>query len=78
MSPEGNIGTAGKYDIEFKDGSLEFDVSVNQEVTPGISVSGTLTAKVGAKGVLEAIKRAVPNAIVDELITLIEKIPGVQ
>lgn len=75
---EGNIGTVGNYDLEFKDGSIVGVVKIAQTPTAGVSVSADVNISISAKAVLEAIKRAIPNALVDELITLIEKLPGVQ
>lgn len=75
---EGNIGTVGNYDLEFKDGKIQGTVKIAQEPTAGVSVSADVNVSISAKAVLEAIKRAIPNAVVDELITLVEAIPGVQ
>ncbi len=68
---EGNLGSVGKYDVEFKEGNLV--VEVDASFGPG---SAGLVIKVGAGAVLDAIAKAIPGQIDDAVIGLIKKALG--
>jgi len=64
---EGNIGSVGKYDVEFKGGCL--CVLVEAGLPYG---SAGLQVKVGAEAVLDAIAKAIPGQIDDAVIGVIK------
>jgi hypothetical protein len=64
---EGNLGTVGKYDVEFKGGCLV--VELNAGAGP---VSGGVVIKVDAGKVLDAIAAAIPGQIDDAVIAMIK------
>lgn len=67
---QGNIGEAGKYDVEFKDGFLV--VTGNAELPPGESIY--LSIKVDSNRILDAIQEAVPGKIDDAVIAVIRAV----
>lgn len=68
---EGNIGSVGKYDVKFAEGKLVVEASAAIAVGDvGVSI------KIGAKQVLEALKKAVPGTVDDVAFDLIEKALG--
>lgn len=73
---EGNIGEAGHYDLEFKEGKLSFkvDIGKNSEL---IEANAAVTVKVPARAVLEALKKAIPGQIDDVVLELAAKALGV-
>ncbi len=68
----GALGSVGKYDVAFKEGSLVIEVDANVAVG-----SAGLVVKVGAKSVLDAISKAIPGQIDDAIIALLEKALGI-
>lgn len=63
----GAIGSAGKWDIAFKDGKL----MLSAEYDPDLASIG-LSVAIGAKQVLEALKVAIPGTIDDAIFSVIE------
>lgn len=64
---QGNIGTVGKYDIDFKEGHLVLEIDANVPVG-----SAGLVIKVSAEKVLDAIAKAIPGTIDDAVIGVIK------
>lgn len=69
---EGNIGTVGKYDLEFKDGCLCLEVSADYPY----GATGVVQ-KIKARPVLDALKKAIPGVFDDAAIELAAKALGV-
>lgn len=68
---KGNIGTVGKYDVEFKDGKLVMMIEEKDPVG-----ETTLVRSISAKVVLDALKKAIPGTIDDVVINAIESALG--
>jgi hypothetical protein len=63
----GDLGPETKYDVSFKEGSLQ--VSVNYM---GKLAGGSVALKIPADAVLDAIKNAIPGKVDDAVIELIK------
>jgi len=78
---EGKIGTVGDYDVEFKSGKLIAKAKVGHsiELLPGVSVAvhGDVGVELGARAVLEALKKAIPGVLDDAALELAAKALGV-
>lgn len=66
---EGNIGSVGKYDVEFKEGKLVCEVSAQV----GFADAG-FVLKIGAEQVLDALKKAIPGDYDDVIIDMAKKL----
>ena len=64
---EGKIGEVGAYDLEFKEGKLQFKVGVEK-----VGLEAELKLAIGAAAVLEAIKKAIPGQVDDAIIGVLE------
>lgn len=69
---QGALGSAGKYDIEFKEGALVIEVTASVEMG-----SASLVIKVPAAKVLDAIAAAIPGKMDDAVIALVKSGLGV-
>lgn len=69
---QGSLGSVGKYDVAFKEGSLQIEIDANASFG-----SAGLVIKVGAGSVLDAIAKAIPGVWDDAAIALIKKALGV-
>jgi hypothetical protein len=58
---EGQIGTVGAYDLEFKGGKLTFKVNLAKDVAEGVSVKSDTEFSVSSDSVLDALERAIPG-----------------
>lgn len=67
---EGKIGEVGAYDVEFKGGKLVAKAGVSKEPAPGVSVKADVSLEIGAKLVLEALKKAIPGQVDDIFIDM--------
>ena len=74
---EGKIGEVGAYDLEFKEGKLTGKANLSHEPTSGITVKAEVSIDIGARPVLEALKKAAPGQIDDALFELLAKALGV-
>lgn len=64
---EGNLGTVGKYDIEFKAGKLV------AEVTAAVPVGEAgLVIKIDSGAVIDAIAKAIPGQVDDAILGVIK------
>ena len=63
----GQIGDNAKYAVDFKEGKLVAELSVNEG-----AFSGGLLVKLDAGQVLDAIARAVPGQLDDAVIAIIK------
>ena len=68
---EGNIGSVGHYDLEFKGGALSGMADLNHEFAPGITISGAIKLSVSADTVKEAIKKKIPGVVDDAILDII-------
>lgn len=64
---DGNIGSVGKYDVDFKEGKLV----IVSEVMHGQSSAG-LIVKIDGRQVLDAIAKAIPGQVDDAVIKVLE------
>lgn len=64
---EGNVGTVGKYDVDFKEGKLQVQVTVAQPFG-----EAGLVVKVDAGYVLDALAKAIPGVIDDAFINVVK------
>lgn len=69
---QGNIGNAGKYDLAFKDGMLVLSIEENDALG-----SSKIERSIGARAVLEALKKAIPGTLDDAFINMVEAALGV-
>lgn len=60
---QGNVGSVGKYDLEFKEGCLVADVKVELGVG-----QATMSIKLDAGHVLDALAKAIPGTWDDAII----------
>ena len=63
----GNLGTVGKYDLEFKEGSLVLQIDADMVVG-----SAGLVVKVDSSKVLDALAKAIPGTIDDAVFAIIK------
>lgn len=63
---EGKLGSVGKYDVEFKDGSLFLEIDA--EAGPGVV---GIKVGVSAGKVIDAVERAIPGVLDDAVLELI-------
>lgn len=68
----GNIGSVGKYDVEFKDGFLVLEADASYAIG-----STGIVQKIGAGAVLDALAKAIPGVWDDAAIALVKKALGV-
>lgn len=64
---DGNIGSVGKYDLEFKEGKLKLEVVANVPVG-----EAGLVIKVDAGAVIDAIAKAIPGTVDDAVLGLVK------
>jgi hypothetical protein len=64
---QGNLGTVGKYDLEFKEGSLVLQIDADMVVG-----SAGLVVKVDSSKVLDALAKAIPGTIDDAVFAIIK------
>lgn len=69
---EGNIGSVGKYDVEFKDGEVVAEISAEAGVAK-FSAKLTLDGKSVAIAGLEYLKAKIPGQIDDAIINALEE-----
>lgn len=63
---QGALGPNGKYDLKFEDGKLVIEANYEMEMAgAGVNVH------VGAKQVVEAIKKAIPGQIDDVILDML-------
>lgn len=62
---DGKIGEVGAYDVEFKGGKLVAKAGVFKEPVAGVVVKADVSMEVGARAVLEALKKAIPGQVDD-------------
>lgn len=74
---EGKIGAVGAYDVEFKDGKLVAKIGLQREAAPGVSIHGDLSVELGARAVLEALKKVIPGQFDDAAIEMAAAALGV-
>lgn len=65
---DGNIGTIGKYDLEFKGGFLQVKVTA----APGLGIEADLVVKVSSDALLDAIAKAIPGQVDDAIISVLK------
>lgn len=68
---EGKIGAVGKYDVEFKGGSLVLEIAA--EAGPG---SVGLKVEVSSAQVIDAIEKAIPGQLDDMVLELLKAALG--
>lgn len=73
---EGQIGSVGSYDVEFKGGKLTAKVSLSKE-GEFANAKADITLDIPARQVLEALKRAIPGTLDDAILELAAKGLGV-
>lgn len=64
---QGNVGTVGSYEVEFKAGKLNVTGVINESP---VAVNVALSLDAGA--VLDALARAIPGTIDDSIIAVIK------
>lgn len=60
---EGNIGSVGSYDLEFKQGKLQFEL----KAAAPFGVSAGLVVEMEADAIIDAIAKAIPGQIDDAI-----------
>lgn len=66
---DGQIGSVGSYDLEFKGGKLQFTLGVN----PG-ALSADVKVAVDAGKVIDAIAKAIPGQVDDALLGMLKSL----
>lgn len=69
---EGNIGTVGVYDIEFKGGKLVAKAKLGTSTDQGLSLEADMLISLDAEKVIDAIAKAIPGQIDDAVLSLIK------
>lgn len=64
---DGKIGSVGGYDLEFKGGKLMFKVNVAWN-----GLAAEIGVGVDADGVIDAIAKAIPGQIDDQVLALVK------
>lgn len=68
---KGDIGPEAKYDVKFEDGKLKLGVSYE-----GALAGSSVEVHVGAKQVLEALKKVIPGVVDDVVLDAASKALG--
>lgn len=66
---DGQIGSVGSYDVEFKEGKLKGFIKVNSPV----GINGSLGIEFEAAIIIEALKKAIPGQVDDAIFDVIKK-----
>jgi hypothetical protein len=74
---QGNIGSVGSYDVEFKGGKLVLTAGVEKETTPGVGIKADISIEVEAGKIVDAIERAIPGQIDDVVLEILKKALGI-
>ena len=64
---EGQVGSVGKYDVEFKDGKLMLGLSIEWN-----GVTSEVKVGVGSDAVIDALKAAIPGKIDDAILEVVK------
>lgn len=64
---EGQVGSVGKYDVEFKDGKLMLGLSIEWN-----GVTSEVKVGIGSDAVIDALKAAIPGKIDDAILEVVK------